>query len=109
MRVGPSGWHLPSSTGTSSYTTLVQNYVGREDNSNADNNYAIMQLNTFGFTSFGYYYSGNLSSQSSLGGFWSRMSSGKADAYSLLFYITYLHQRYDFDRGSGFTLRCLAR
>ena len=107
----PSGWHLPSSTGTSSYTTLVQNYVGREDNNDADNNYNTMQLNVLGFTRPGDYScnDGSLYNQSSGGFYWSRTRNGTTDAYRLYFYSTRLYPRYNYDRGYGFTLRCLAR
>ena len=103
--------HLPSYTDTSSYTTLVQNYVGREDNSDAANNPTIPQLNVLGFTRSGYYdYDrGTLSDQSSRGYFWSRTPNGKIDAYRLVFFSTLLYPRGYYSRGSGLPLRCLAR
>ena len=85
--------------------------MGREGDSNADNNYNIMQLNTFGFTrSSSYYYNdGNLYDQSFSGGFWSPTPHGKSNAYRLGFHSTYLGPRNNTARGYGFALRCLAR
>ena len=102
-----SGLSLPSSTGTSSYTTLVQNYVGREDY-NSD---LPILISSLGFTRSGScgYNDGGLYDQSSYGGFRSRTPTGKASAYRLRFYSASLNPRISNDRGIGYTLRCLAR
>ena len=108
----PSGWHLPSSTGTSSYTTLVQNYVGREENTdNLTNHHSPLLLSTLSFTRSGFYtyYNGILYSQSSHGYYWSHTPNGKTRAYYLTFVSTGLYPRSNYSRGYGFTLRCLAR
>ena len=107
----PSGWHLPSSTGTGSYSTLVQNYVGREGDSDASNNPTTLQLNVLGFTHSGYYgcNNGGLSGQSSYGFYWSHTPNSKADAYGLRFGSTGLYPHNSNAHGYGFSLRCLAR
>ena len=107
----PSGWHLPSSTGTGSYTTLVQNYVGRNGNTDGRNIDIPILTNSLGFTRSGYYdyHNGNLSGQSSLGYFWSRTRNGTTYTYYLDFNSTVLYPRRDSYRSFGFSLRCLTR
>ena len=106
----PSGWHLPSSTGTSSYTTLVQNYVGRGGDHNSD---LPILTSPLGFTRSGDYGydNGNLGNQSLHGYYWSHTPFSKANAYRLAFFSTYLSPRDPISRyrGLGYPLRCLVR
>ena len=105
-----SGWHLPSSTGTGSYTTLVQNYVGRESASGVDNIHTTVSIPIFSFVRSGFYnHNGNLVGQSSNGAYWLSMLTGKDIAGNLRFISTLLSSRSNDDRGHGLALRCLAR
>ena len=108
----PSGWHLPSSTGTSSYTTLVQNYVGRVGRIgqwNGENRHYDTSLLFLSFTRSGdYEYSdGSLAGQSSRGLYWSRTHNGTATADYHSFRPQELGQRTPMPHGTGLSLRCL--
>ena len=109
----PKGWHLPSSTGTGSYTTLVQNYVGREGNSDSANADTPILSSQLGINRSGWYDSSNgkLSNQHSYGRHWSSTAADDNNDYAayLVFYNTRLYFRINNNRGHGFSLRCLAR
>ena len=108
VSVRPSGWHLPSSTGTGSYSTLVQNYVGREKSHNSSLPILINPLN---FIRFGFYVhnQGNLFDQSSSAYYWSQTHDGTIKVYYLEATSSYFSLNFSTDRGFGFPLRCLAR
>ena len=61
------------------------------------------------FLRSGYYdwSSGNRSTRGSQGYYWSSLSNGGTVAYHLYFFSGYLNYRYSYDRGFGFTVRCV--
>ena len=106
------GWHLPSSTGTGSYSTLVQNYVGRWLNADGHNMDTSMSNNQLIFIYAGlYHYSnGRPDYKSSSGYYWSHTaSSSESLGQFLRFRITDLALHFDNYRGNGLSLRCIAR
>ena len=109
----PSGWHLPSSTGTGSYSTLVQNYVGRTENTDGVHNLGyILTFPFISLTRSGFYSRTNavLDSQTLTGLYWTAKSDNSIDyVYYVIFYSQRLYPKFSYYRGGGMSLRCLAR
>ena len=96
----PSGWHLPANSGDDSFYNLFQVYPAKS----ATNVDTVLLSAPLGFLRSGFY----LSYRSSYGYYWSRTTSSSTGGYGLYFRSAYLNPQYSFDRGNGFSVRCLA-
>ena len=108
----PYGWQLPAYANSGSFYQLVQLYLGRSGNKDgltqAD---TALLMSPLSFLRSGdYSISGPLNDRGSYGHYWSRRSSSTAgQAYYLGFASTYVRPQRSLTRGTGRSVRCLAR
>ena len=108
----PKGWRLPGSSGEDSYSELFQKYTSHSAwdtiPANAD---TAVQINPLNFLRSGYYNydSGSLNYRTSRGYYWSGHYYSITNSHLLDFYSTRLYPQVGYDRGYGYSLRCLAR
>ena len=108
----PSGWRLPSYSGSGSFYNLVLLYLGREGTVNETEQVSTaLQFAPLEFTRTGSYYwsSAALNYRGSRGYFWSGRSYSSTGSYYLVFNSTGVGPQNGVTRGYGFSLRCLAR
>ena len=88
----------------------MQKYNNGTDNKKLRD--TIMQIASLNLLRVGYLYylNGGLASSTSFVYYWIATQGGSpTSAYSLLFGPDYLYPQYHIDRGSGISIRCLAR
>ena len=108
----PKNWQLPTntnptSTGVKSYANLTNAYsIG----SNEAGSIALKSAPLYFVRSGIYYYNGgDIGDLGSRGFYWSSTASTATYAYHLYFYSISVYPQYYNNRGSGFSLRCVAR
>ena len=110
----PKGWRLPGYDGDGSYYDLVERYVSRSSTSHDANSDTVMLISPLSFIRSGYYfYVGDLKYNAEVGLYaYSRFNSAIISHNMVLAY-NYLkaqnYNNYSYNRGSGYSLRCLAR
>ena len=108
----PKGWRLPGYSGDGSYVELLKPYSNRSGNaSDLAQGDTIAQVSPLAFLrSGGYSYSGGApTNQASYGGYWSGKPYSVTNAYYLRFASTSLSPQDNNRRGTGRSVRCLAR
>ena len=105
----PKGWRLPGYSGSGSWYDLVRKYNNGTGNSAPKDTF--LQISPLSFFRSGryYYVSGALYYRTSIGDYWSGRFYSRTNSYNLDFGSTYLYPQHEFDRGYGFSLRCLVR
>ena len=105
----PKGWRLPPNTGTKSYENLIATTYGLAGGTVAD--YATLRAAPLNFNaSGGYYYDvGYMKNQGSGGIYWASTAySTAANAYRLSFRSEYIYTQNYYQKGQGFSIRCVA-
>ena len=108
----PKGWRLPGYEGSGSYYDLTQIYDnGATDSTAKDLKDTFLQINPLSFLRAGYLSigDGSVYVRASGGYYWSSRRSSQTNAYLLLFHSGALDPQYDNSRGTGRSVRCLAR
>ena len=104
--------HLPAYSGEGSYINLLQPYSNRSGNKDSlTQGDTVLLLPPLSFLRSGHYNydSGSLGSRGSYGRYWSGRFYSRVYSYGLDFNSTNLSPQNGYNRGSGFTVRCLAR
>ena len=118
----PKGWRLPTSGNSSNnewkrgdFYALAKAY-GADLESNYYQNSSTFYNNAGprtavpNFLLAGYYYNGSFYGGGSYGSYWSSTSYGSSNnARYLYFNSSYVSSAYSYDRGRGFSVRCVAR
>ena len=108
----PKGWRLPGYDDNKSFYHLVRVYVGRSGGTEGlTQGTTVMQISPLSFLRSGRYSyeSGSLDTRTSYGSYWSGRSYSITNSYYLSLWSTRLYPQYNYYRGTGFALRCLAR
>ena len=103
-------WQLPTYDGTKSYQNLLVEVYGMVTSNRANYDTEIQQnpLNFIRSGNYGY-SSGDVSNRSIRGIYWLPRIESANSARFLYFYSTHLYAADNYDKGSGYSLRCLVR
>ena len=91
---------------------MTQIYDNGATNSTAkDLKDTFLQINPLSFSRIGYidYFGGTFYNRASSGFYWLFNHLSRTRAYNFYFGSHYLNPQYDYGRGNGFAIRCLAR
>ncbi|MBR2709782.1 hypothetical protein IKE72_01745 [Candidatus Saccharibacteria bacterium] len=107
----PKGWRLPANEGNYSFSILMGSYglptTNQRDLTSA-NNYSGQLQNPLNFNRPGNYSNGVLYARGAGGYFWSSVGYSATGARDLNFYSTYFYPQNSDNKGSGFSVRCVA-
>ena len=101
----PTGWQLPSNSGSPNFSNLFGLYG--LPSSNASGNYvSTVEASPLYFTRAGLYHSG-YNAQGSYGYYWSRTPNGTSNAYNFNYNTSNFNPQNNNNKNNGFSVRCV--
>ena len=105
-------WQLPTYSGTKSYQNLLVEVYGGTEVYNFKGNFdSLAQLTPMNFARSGVYNgsAGSTSHTTSAGRYVQARVNSKGDFMTLTFFDNYMQLGFPYNKGYGFSLRCLGR